>query len=144
MSLSSAMAALDAWTPTGVTNLGFAWNAPNDADLPALVVDLAGNAPFLEGLESANVKWDAGTMTVSVRHDLLIAGIAAANVSDLHDDALAHIDDYMSVAAGDLTLADSLIEPLRVIDVRVGAIEHGGVMFFGVRFVHLWHLWIAS
>lgn len=138
MTVKSAIDKLNAWTVTGVSNLGYYEGIVAAADLPALVVRLGGTGG--EAMRPFGVQVDSGRVIVHVHHYLLVTGLGLELASERFYGALEHVDDYLAAVVDDMLLDGALLEPLTIADVFEGVIDLGNALYYGVTFRHRWVL----
>ncbi len=116
------------------------------AQLPALLVlpiDIQDDNPATES--SAGIKTvafsDGGQSVVyMVTHLLLIAPLSASKGIRAHLPTLIDsIDNYFSALGADVTVSDSLLEPVQV-HVEPGIFTFNDIPYIGCAFRHTWML----
>jgi hypothetical protein len=141
MSIKAAFDRLGTWSVSGVTtNYGLddVVGAIPQAQLPALGV--FPGAVYAKGMQPFNINQSKAQTTVAVDHYLLSSGIALKQPSTRFYDLLALMDNYAAKVLADWTLNGNLLEPLTIPSIYVGAIQLGGVVYYGVIYHHQWVL----
>lgn len=135
MSLATAIARVETWSVSGVTNTTYVQQQPiPGAALPALILELSYS---YEGMRSIAVNFQTGAAVFHPRHLLLFSLINQSDKTKLSS-LVGKIDLYLAAAADDLRLNNTLMEPLAILTSDVGPIPFMGYVYFGCVFQHRW------
>jgi hypothetical protein len=145
----TALDRLAALSVTGVAH-NYAIDAVPDAlsrsQLPALLV-LPGETQEKqlfkersEGFQALAFSSGPRSITYAITHLLLVAPVEASLGMRAHLPRLVDlIDIYLTALGSDVTLSGALVEPARV-KVEPGTFQHGGILYHGCAFRHLWRM----
>ncbi|KKK55404.1 hypothetical protein LCGC14_3074870, partial [marine sediment metagenome] len=73
-------------------------------------------------------------------HLLLIEGMKNGNYDSRWANTILHFDRYVAAITADLTLNDTLVQPLRIIVLRRGDVFFRNNAYSGIIFRHFWNL----
>lgn len=140
MTFAAALTQLETLTFTGlVSNLGAVDAPPHSSSLPVLITEDV-SLPFVETLQAWNVEADKSTVSIFIDHILLVEGVKAGSYSSRWANTILYLDRYVAAITADLTLNDTLVQPLRIIVLRRGDVFFRNNAYSGIIFRHFWNL----
>lgn len=140
MTFAAALTRLETLTFDGLlSNLGATGNPPHETSLPVLLTEDVSQ-PFVEMVEAWTVTVDKSAVSIFIDHLLLIEGMKNGNYDSRWANTILYFDRYVAAITADLTLNDTLVQPLRIIVMRRGDVFFRDVAYSGIRFRHLWKL----